>query len=108
MDNNINTESLDYAITEQIVQKMTRDANYLKDGYKIFSTYEKFKNFYSNLCYIIFNNTEPKSIKFAASVLKTFLTKNWSDSNYISTDEKLVLEFNLEYSKYFFDKYKSQ
>jgi hypothetical protein len=93
-------QAIDYPTTEQILQKMIRDPNYLKDGYKIFSTYETFRNFYSNLCIMIFNNTEPKLIKLAASVLRTFLTKNWSDSNYISTDEKLVKFINLEYSQH--------
>jgi hypothetical protein len=91
---------IDYGTTEQTLQKMIRDPNYLKDGYKIFSAYETYKNFYANLCHIIFNNKEPKIIKLAASVLRTFLTKNWSDGNYISTDEKLVKYINLEYSKY--------
>ena len=102
-----NITEIDYATTEQTLLKMIRDPNYLKDGYKIFSAYETYKNFYANLCHIIFNSTEPKVIKLAASVLRTFLTKNWSDSNYISTEEKLVKCLNIEYCECFSYKYTS-
>jgi hypothetical protein len=104
MDGNKNSE-IDCMTIEQILQKMIREPIYLKDGYKIFSAYETFKHFYINLCQIIFSINEPKLIKLAASVFRTFLSKNWSDSNYILTDEKLVIINNLEYSKNTINKY---
>jgi hypothetical protein len=100
-------EVLDYSTTEQFIHKMIIDPDYLKDGYKILSNYQTYKNFYINLCQIIFTKSEPKYIKLSASVLRTFLTKNWSDGNYITTDEKLVNRFNSEHSKHNADKHKS-
>jgi hypothetical protein len=76
---------------------MIKDPNYLKDGYKILSNYESHRNFYSNLCNIIFLNEDSKIKKLAASVLKTFLNKNWSDNTLISNEEKMVFIINLEY-----------
>jgi hypothetical protein len=89
MDGNIST--MDLKTTEELLNGMTRDPNLLKDGYKIFSSYEKFKNFYINLANVTFSpNVDSKVKKLASSTLKTFLIKNWSDDNYITNDERLV------------------
>jgi hypothetical protein len=90
MDGKFNT--IEYKTTDDLLYQMVKDPNILKDGYKIFSTYERFKNFYINLANVIFSpNVNTKVKKLASSTLKAFLIKNWSDDNYITNEERLVI-----------------
>jgi hypothetical protein len=83
---------IEYEQTLEILQHMIKDPNSLKEGYKIFQKYETMRNFYTNLLKTIFNpQTDQKMRKLAASALKLFLRKNWSDDNYITNEERMVL-----------------
>lgn len=82
---------IEYTTTESLIKTMVRDPQLLKDGFKTFSKYEKHQNFYINLLLVLFNtNLSDKDKKLAASTLKIFLRRNWSDNNYITDNERLV------------------
>ncbi len=82
---------IEYSKTEEFLKNMTQNSDLLKQGYKVFGNFETCKNFYVNLIKIIFESQSNDKIKkLAASTLKIFLNKNWSDETYISLDEKKV------------------
>jgi hypothetical protein len=82
---------MDYTKTEELLNSMIQNPDMLKQGYKLFGNFETYKNFYVNLIKIIFESQANEKIKkLAASTLKIFLNKNWSDENYIQIDEKKV------------------
>lgn len=76
---------------EELLLYMSNDPNLLKQGYKLISEYEKNRNFYLNFMKVIFNSEHNTKVKkLAASTLKIFLNKNWSDENYITPEERMV------------------
>lgn len=82
---------MEYEVSEKLIKDMTHNSNSLQNGYKIFSQFEKSKNFYINLLNLIFNsNLSDKEKKLACSTVKIFLKKNWLDKAYITDDEKMV------------------
>jgi hypothetical protein len=82
---------VEYETLESILLNMSRDAKLLKSGYTIISQYEKNRNFYLNFLKVIFDSSCGEIVKkLAASTIKIFLTKNWSDDTYISNEERLV------------------
>jgi hypothetical protein len=84
-------EIIEYEKLEELLLNMSKDSNQLKQGYTIMSIYEKCRNFYLNFLKIIFaNEKDIKVKKLAASTLKIFLTKNWSDDDYITNEERMV------------------
>jgi hypothetical protein len=65
----------------------------LKNGYSTFKKFEGHRNFYLNLLKVIFNpDNKDKAKKLSCSTLKIFLNKNWSDDNYITNEERLVIK----------------
>jgi hypothetical protein len=82
--------SIDYETIEQLVVKMSIDPYMLKEGFQIFSKFEKDRHFYLNLLRIMFSDKGDKIKKLAGSTLHTFLRKNWSDDHYILNEERLV------------------
>jgi hypothetical protein len=82
---------VEYETLESILLNMSKDPNLLKSGYNIIAQYEKNRNFYLNFLKVIFDSSCGDQVKkLAASTLKIFLTKNWSDDTYISNEERLV------------------
>jgi hypothetical protein len=82
---------IDYEKIELSLINMSKDPNLLKTGYSIISAYERNRNFYLNFLKLIFaSECNDKVKKLAASSLKIFLTKNWSDDGYITNEERLV------------------
>ncbi len=93
--NNTDTQTTRNAIelekTEELLINMAKDPNLLKQGYSLFSNFEKFRNFYINFLKVIFlSSHEIKVKKLASSTLKIYLMKNWSDDEYITNEERLV------------------
>jgi len=89
LDENLNCVSFEEI--EKILVTMSTEANLLKSGFNIFSSFETKNNFYLNFLKIILcSENSDKVKKLAASTLKIFLTKNWSDDNYIKNEERLV------------------
>ena len=89
---------VEYEKIEQILVNMSTDPNLLKAGYNLISVHERNRNFYLNFLKVIFASATPEKVKkLAASTLKIFLTKNWSDDSYITNEERLVTFFNLDY-----------
>ena len=77
--------------TEELLRNMVENPDLLKQGYKVFSSFETHQNFYLNFLKIIFeSNSHDVVKKLASSSLKIFLKKNWCDENYILLDEKKV------------------
>ena len=77
--------------TEELLRSMVENPDLLKQGYKVFSSFETHQNFYLNFLKMIFeSNSNDVVKKLASSSLKIFLKKNWCDENYILVDEKMV------------------
>lgn len=85
-------KTVDYETITTLVKDMIQDSKLLKDGFKIFSNYEKDHHFYSNLLKLIFNPQEAddRVRKLACSTLHTFLRRNWSDDLYLTNEERMV------------------
>ena len=82
---------MEYSKTEELLNNMINNPDLLRQGYKAFTNFEKYRNFYINLLKVVFEiKHHDKVKKLAASSLKTFLNKNWSDDDYITVDEKKV------------------
>jgi hypothetical protein len=82
---------INYETIEHSLMNMSQDPNLLKSGYTILSSYERNRNFYINFLKVIFSSEcNEKVKKLAASSLKIFLSKNWSDEAYITNEERLV------------------
>jgi len=91
----VNTQNkifvMEYSKTEELLNNMINNPDLLRQGYKVITNFEKYRNFYVNLLKIVFEIKYPDKVKkLAASSLKTFLNKNWSDDEYITVDEKKV------------------
>jgi hypothetical protein len=83
--------SIEYEKIEEMLINMSKDPNLLKQGYSLISSYEKCRNFYLNFLKVIFiSNLDSKVKKLAASTLRIFLNKNWSDDEYITNEERMV------------------
>ena len=90
-DNTLSRAVVEYEIIEGNLVNMSKDPNQLKTGYSTFTCFEKNRNFYLNLLNVIFNSGCCDQVKkLAASTLKIFLNKNWSDENYITNEERRV------------------
>ncbi len=80
-----------YFKTEELLNNMINNPDLLIQGYKAFTNFEKYRNFYINLLNVVFEiKYHNKVKKVAPSSLKTFLNKNWSDDDYITVHEKKV------------------
>ena len=63
---------------EKILSEMVVNSDHLKNGFKIISEYEIFRNFHFGLLTVIFNNLEyPKLYKLTSSIVNIFIRKNW-------------------------------
>lgn len=82
---------VEYSLMEQLLINLSKIPNLLKQGYTLVANYEKCKNFYLNFLKIIFvSELDSKIKKLAASTFKIFLTKNLSDDEYITNEERMV------------------
>lgn len=98
---------MEYSKTEELLKNMIQNSDMLKQGYKLFGNFETCKNFYVNLIKVIFESQSHDKIKkLAASTLKIFLNKNWSDENYITIDEKKVSTMNMKIIFFIFIKFR--
>ena len=82
---------IEYEKIEQCLTSMATDPNLLKGGYNVIAQFERNRNFYLNFLKVIFSSNCGAHVrKLAASTLKIFLNKNWSDDSYITNEERLV------------------
>ena len=85
---------VEYEKIEQCLMSMTSDPNLLKGGYNVIAQYERNRNFYLNFLKVIFTSNCGEHVrKLAASTLKIFLNKNWSDDSYMTNEERLVIYY---------------
>lgn len=83
---------MEFEKMEELLVNMVNSPENLKEGYKTISNFETSRNFYMNMLKIIFVSEHNEKVKkLACSTLKIFLKKNWSDDNYITNEERMVL-----------------
>ena len=91
MENSLNSQNHLFSseIMLKLLNELLNNQEKLQNGFSYLSNYEKNRNFYISLLQITLQS-ENMIKKFSSSILKVFLNKNWSDSEFIEKEEKTV------------------